>query len=50
MSANQSAPDLNRGLSPKLYWLRNENHVEFTEERVTWTKKHVLVKKYLQIV
>ena len=29
--------------------LRSEKYVEFTEEWVVYTKKHVLVKKYLQM-
>ena len=45
--ANQSAPSLNRGLSSKFRWLRNANHVKFTEECVISMEKHVLGKKCL---
>ena len=45
MTANQNAPDLNRGLSSNFWWLRSANHVKFTEERVLCTENHVLAKK-----
>ena len=40
----QSDPDLNRGLSSNLWWLRSANHVKFTQEYNMCIKKHVLVK------
>ena len=45
MTANQSVPDLNKILSSNFWWLRNLNHVKFTEECVMYKQNHVLVKK-----
>ena len=39
MATNQSALCLNRGLSSDFWWLRNANHVKFTEVCM----QHVLV-------
>ena len=49
MAANQSGSGLNRNLSSNLWWLRNANHVRFTEESMMCVVKHVLVKKCLQM-
>ena len=43
MMLNQSALDLNRGLSSNFWWLRDANHVRFTDECALCTEKHVLV-------
>ena len=43
-AANQSVPDLNRGLSFNFWQLRSTNHEKFTECEL-YTEKQVLVKK-----
>ena len=45
MKENQSALELNRGLSSNFWWLRSANHVKFTEECVKCMEKYVLGKK-----
>ena len=49
MSANQSAPGLNRGISSNFWLLESANNVKFTEEFVMCTEKYVFVKKSLQM-
>ena len=46
MAANQSTPDLNRGLSRNFWWLKNANHVKFTEKCVMGIEKHGFGQKY----
>ena len=45
MVANQSASDLNRGLSLNFLWLRSANHVKFTEACLMYMEMHILLKK-----
>ena len=45
VKVKKDAPSLNRGLSSNFCWLRNANHVKFTEECVICRQKHVLIKK-----
>ena len=49
MAANQSIPGFNRVISSNIWWLRNANHVKFTEERMICIEKQLLSKKSLQI-
>ena len=42
MVANQYASGLNRGLTSNIWWLKKANYMNFTEECVMYTKKHIL--------